>query len=268
MKGRTAMVRAMLVVVMALWAMPLAGQGVGVGVAAGVGTGVQAGQEGWLGVGLSCDNCSLRRSRSEPGRWTFREPPTIFWVDPYGPADRAGLRRGDTLIAIDGQQLTSEAGGRAFARVAPGQQVRITYRRGTQERQARLTAAARPESEATTATTTRLRQMQEQQEQQLERQRQLRESRQAQVDQAREEMRQVAYELARLNSRMRARDTAAAEAMRRRLLAAESALTALSAISTIPPVELAPRALRPGGKYLPGVAAVPPLPPVAPVAPV
>lgn len=100
---------------------------------------------GWLGLGIQCEQCSvstLTRRQS----WRFNEPPAIVTVDVDGPAHRALLRRGDTLTAIDGIDLTSPEGGRAFAQVEPGQRVTLTYKRAGVERRANLVAVARPDA--------------------------------------------------------------------------------------------------------------------------
>jgi hypothetical protein len=76
----------------------------------------------------------------------FRTPPTVLMVDVDGPAHRAGLRRGDTLTAIDGIEITEEAGGRAFTSVEPGQRVTLTVRRGGAERRLPIVAVARPDA--------------------------------------------------------------------------------------------------------------------------
>jgi hypothetical protein len=65
----------------------------------------------------------------------------LYSVDRGSPADRAGLRTGDTLVTINGQALTSAPGGRAFANLVPGVAVRLVYRRGGREH----TITVRPE---------------------------------------------------------------------------------------------------------------------------
>ncbi len=101
---------------------------------------------GWLGMGLECEGCSVAYATRPVAR--FRSPPVVLTVDVDGPAHRAGLRRGDTLLAIDGMELTSTEGGRAFAALDPGQRVALTVRRDGRERQVRLTAVARPDASA------------------------------------------------------------------------------------------------------------------------
>jgi len=85
---------------------------------------------GWFGFGINC-NCDIQAGKEgEPAVWSFREPPEIYSVETRSPADRAGLRRGDILLEIDGVELTSDEGGKKFGAVEPGQDVEFTYRRG------------------------------------------------------------------------------------------------------------------------------------------
>lgn len=101
---------------------------------------------GWLGMGLECEQCSVTGLRSRYSSITFRAAPAILTVDVDGPAHRAGLRRGDTLTTIDGIDLTTNEGGRAFAAVEPGQHVTLGVRRGGAERHVALIAVARPDA--------------------------------------------------------------------------------------------------------------------------
>lgn len=101
---------------------------------------------GWLGMGLECEGCAVAFGLRPVAR--FQSPPAVLTVDVEGPAHRAGLRRGDTLLAIDGLDLTTSEGGRAFAGIDPGQRVALTVRRDGRERQVRLVAVARPDASA------------------------------------------------------------------------------------------------------------------------
>ena len=125
-------------------------------------------QEGWLGMGLECSRCTLTTSEiGAPGAWTFSAPPRVFSVDADGPADRAGLRIGDTLVAIDGVALVTARGGRAFGGIRPRQAVRLTYHREGREQTVRLVAGARPASREMMEVSRALRRAQQQQERSL-----------------------------------------------------------------------------------------------------
>jgi S1-C subfamily serine protease len=95
----------------------------------------------WLGIGLSCTRCSYHTEGKSISRWVFNEFPVLYQVDPGSPADRGGLRTGDTLVAINGLPLTSARGGQAFANLTPGVAVRLSYRRAGRDR----SVAVRPE---------------------------------------------------------------------------------------------------------------------------
>lgn len=136
----------------------------------------------WFGFGISCHNCSINSSgrvqveqrqaelrammsrypetseqvqrtkalldnlRQAANEWQFEEYPTIYSVDPGSPADRAGIRRGDVLTAIDGISLLSREGGQRFGSIEPGQAVTWTYRRGGSVRTARVMAIEPPDN--------------------------------------------------------------------------------------------------------------------------
>lgn len=95
----------------------------------------------WLGIGLSCTRCSYHTEGKSLSQWVFNEFPVLYQVDPGSPADRAGLRTGDTLVAINGLPLTSARGGQAFANLTPGVAVRLSYRRQGRDH----SVAVRPE---------------------------------------------------------------------------------------------------------------------------
>lgn len=100
---------------------------------------------GTLGMTIACERCT-ETSYGALRPWQFREPAAIHLVDVDGPAHHAGLRGGDTIMAIDGVELINPEAGRMFAGLEPGQRVVLTLRRGGRERQATLTAAVRPDA--------------------------------------------------------------------------------------------------------------------------
>lgn len=102
---------------------------------------------GWFGIGISCRDCKIDVQPDSVAVWEFSEPPEVSMVEPGSPADRAGLRRGDVLVEIDGLPLVSEEGGRRFGAVKPGETVRLTYRRGGTSQTVSVTAEARPDAD-------------------------------------------------------------------------------------------------------------------------
>ncbi len=102
---------------------------------------------GWFGIGISCRGCKIEVLLDSVAVWEFSEPPEISMVEPGSPADRAGLRRGDVLVEIDGLPLVSEEGGRRFGAAKPGETVRLTYRRGGTSQTVSVTAEARPDAD-------------------------------------------------------------------------------------------------------------------------
>ena len=100
---------------------------------------------GWLGLSIECEQCTVSSS-SRRQNWVFRQPAAVKMVDVDGPANRAGLRRGDTLVAIDGVELTTPEGGRAFASVEPNQRVTLTVRRDGRERRVPVVAVTNPDA--------------------------------------------------------------------------------------------------------------------------
>jgi membrane-associated protease RseP (regulator of RpoE activity) len=83
---------------------------------------------------LGITSMSLRgsmRYNTETGErnWYFQSEPEIHKIDPKGPA--AGkLEDGDVIVAIDGLPITTHQAGQRFANVAPGENVKLTVRRG------------------------------------------------------------------------------------------------------------------------------------------
>jgi S1-C subfamily serine protease len=62
-----------------------------------------------------------------------------------GPAAKAGIRAGDVLIRLDGDQLTSPEDLLAALRSrSPGQTVTVEFRRGTETQEVKVELVARP----------------------------------------------------------------------------------------------------------------------------
>jgi membrane-associated protease RseP (regulator of RpoE activity) len=113
-----------------------------------------AGPAGYLGFGFRCSGCSIH---IEPDvgaagdtvrevRVSFPEALEVLGVAGDGPAARAGIRAGDAIVAVDGADITTEAGGRRFAAIQPGDTVRLTTRRAGATRVVTVVASARPRS--------------------------------------------------------------------------------------------------------------------------
>ncbi|OGL60797.1 MAG: hypothetical protein A3I72_03910 [Candidatus Tectomicrobia bacterium RIFCSPLOWO2_02_FULL_70_19] len=67
-----------------------------------------------------------------------------------GPADKAGLRRGDVVVEFGGAEVISwESLSRMVARARPGSEVEVKYRRGPQQGAARIRIGASPEAPRT-----------------------------------------------------------------------------------------------------------------------
>jgi putative serine protease PepD len=61
------------------------------------------------------------------------------------PAEAAGLQAGDTIVSIDGQQVTtSDALTSAISAKKPGDKVTIVYTRGGENHSVEVTLASRP----------------------------------------------------------------------------------------------------------------------------
>lgn len=96
---------------------------------------------GKLGVGFSCRVCGTQTDE-ESGEevWFFSGPLEVTAVTPGGPADDAGIQRGDLIKAIEGNDLDTDEGGLAFSHLTPGERVRLTVvGRDGSERQVSVT---------------------------------------------------------------------------------------------------------------------------------
>lgn len=87
----------------------------------------------WYGVGLETKAMVVKEGDAEWSVIYFEDPPKVYKVDPGGPAGRAGVRRGDLLVQIDGEDLDKDAGAVLFSSTAPGDTVTLLVRRDGQD---------------------------------------------------------------------------------------------------------------------------------------
>jgi len=163
-----------------------------------------------FGMGLSCSNCAMSFSEKEhTALMLFSRPPEVYPIERGGPADRAGIRRGDVITHVNGKRLDSEEGGKLFATARPGQTVNFTVVRNAQRKVYPVKAVARatpapdmmppPELAQSSRYLQRAResltQLQRSQEEQLRRlQDEVRRTQQMQEEQLREAQRQMLRE--------------------------------------------------------------------------
>jgi serine protease DegQ len=96
---------------------------------------------GWIGVEVQDLTPELAESFKVPDA----SGTLIAGVLPRSPADRAGVQRGDVLIAIDGRRVTdSSAMLNLVASLKPGQKSALDVIRGGKPRQIDVTVARRP----------------------------------------------------------------------------------------------------------------------------
>jgi serine protease Do len=104
-------------------------------------------ERGWLGVqvqDLPADEPGRRGSPAPAGRGVL-----VAGVERGSPAARAGLRQGDTVIAINGDRVdTSRALVRNIAAVPPGQTVRLSILRDGRPNEIPVQVGRRPTSQA------------------------------------------------------------------------------------------------------------------------
>ncbi|MFN2565449.1 MAG: PDZ domain-containing protein [Gemmatimonadaceae bacterium] len=79
---------------------------------------------GWIGITLDAP-CTVE-ARGGDVYWRFLEHPRIVSVDPSSPAERAGVRQGDVLLAYDGQDVRREIAMNRL--LQPGRTVRVRVR--------------------------------------------------------------------------------------------------------------------------------------------
>lgn len=97
-----------------------------------------------FGMGLSCSYCSINVSEKNGIKtMSFSQPPEVYSIERDGPADKAGIRRGDVITHVDGKAIDSSGGGSLFANAKPGQTVKFTVQRGGERKTISVRASAR-----------------------------------------------------------------------------------------------------------------------------
>ncbi|MFQ5679145.1 MAG: PDZ domain-containing protein [Gemmatimonadota bacterium] len=100
----------------------------------------------WLGVGLQeVMECRLPGGRQEACRRML----VVSQVVVDGPADRAGVQAGDTLVSLNGRRLAPRVSDAAFAALAPGEPVRLTVGRDDRRVTLRVVPGPRPQGRYT-----------------------------------------------------------------------------------------------------------------------
>jgi membrane-associated protease RseP (regulator of RpoE activity) len=79
---------------------------------------------GWIGITLDAP-CAVE-ARGGDVYWRFLSHPEIVSVDPSSPAERAGIRQGDVLLAYDGQDVRRQIAMNRL--LQPGRTVRVRVR--------------------------------------------------------------------------------------------------------------------------------------------
>src|SRR6185436_18290377 len=83
-------------------------------------------------------------ARAHPGAWLgalYGEAPQgvpVVFVKQGSPAEKAGLRRDDLLLSLDGVPVLASTLGDLCSKLAPGSSVEIAYRRGGAESKVRV----------------------------------------------------------------------------------------------------------------------------------
>jgi C-terminal processing protease CtpA/Prc len=96
--------------------------------------------EGYLGVTFS--DVSISRKDNEPAIYEFGDRPVIYSVDPGSPAAAAGIRNGDVLVAVGGQDARRPIALSSLLK--PGSRVVVRVTRDGQPRDFAVLVGKRP----------------------------------------------------------------------------------------------------------------------------
>lgn len=87
------------------------------------------------GMGLTCSNCVMSYSEKDKvGYMSFSRPPEVYSIERGGPADKAGIRRGDVITHVNDKPIDSAEGGKIFGGAKAGQIVRFTIVRNNERK--------------------------------------------------------------------------------------------------------------------------------------
>ncbi len=99
--------------------------------------------EGYLGVTFSITG-TVKREGKGPDVYRFDEPPEVLSVEPGSPAERAGMRRGDHIVAFDGKDVV----GRDVIlsqMLVPGRKLSVRVSRDGRDQNFMVQVSKRPE---------------------------------------------------------------------------------------------------------------------------
>jgi serine protease DegQ len=96
---------------------------------------------GYIGVEVQ----DLTKELAESFRLTNNKGALIAGVYPEGPADRAGIKRGDILIAVEGKPVTNSSDMlNLIAALSPGQTATLMILRNQEEKPFEIRVDKRP----------------------------------------------------------------------------------------------------------------------------
>ncbi len=104
--------------------------------------------DGYMGV--TFEEIMITRERNEPAMYVLGARPTIESVEPGSPADKAGLRSGDLVVTIDGEDAHRL---RLESILKPGAKVPVKVQRNGTPREVTVVVGKRPENYGATTCT-------------------------------------------------------------------------------------------------------------------
>jgi hypothetical protein len=86
-----------------------------------------------FGMTLTCGDCGWRQVGATTVFWTS-DPPVVIGVIAGGPADRAGVGIGDTLVSLQGSAFVDGQSAGVWTALRPGLPIKLEVRRRTTRR--------------------------------------------------------------------------------------------------------------------------------------